>query len=407
MENRTKTEQNNMDTDKELISFMQELQELYPAPTLPEQLKKFNTLSNESTAQKTTVLDSELVPTQEARIPKSTRSKIYLLLFGNRRLKPLQVAIEVAMLLVVGFVLINLIGIFSTIRQSNLPIDAAVSNTCANSSGNSLQAATSENFDNLAAMPNLNLSQYSDGLTVTVHSVTADPNSIKVYITVTDGTPCPAYSPYGVSLTDNNGAKFSELPHSWGTTPFGFGGSLIFDSSAIATTTQTLQLELKIATYYKDGPSTGNREVPASFLFNLSAPFNTAQVHILRLNQVVVSSGVSITLNRVVITPNQTRFYFQDLGSNMDYELTANDFKLSSDGGPNNAGPGSASITTGSDGEIVFTLNYPLYDKYGNWILSFKRRPDPNFNIHDYAVSPTPVPSGPWTFHFTLSPSGN
>lgn len=185
----------------------------------------------------------------------------------------------------------------------------------------------------------IDLSQTVDGVTVTLRKVYADANQILVGYSVT-GLPDPPFH-IEAALTDEKGALLREL-HSAGVTgssdllqvtlPEGDGSYVVaFDGSAIKGTPASLHLHLtmrlarwvpvtpKAEATVVDGqplepPAAVQASVPVMydngsavgpFAFDFAVAFLPAWVA--EVQETTHASGVAVRLERVVVTPSETR----------------------------------------------------------------------------------------------------
>lgn len=181
----------------------------------------------------------------------------------------------------------------------------------------------------------LNLSQTVDGITVTLQWVYADANRLVVGFTVNGPQDLPdghALSPARVTLTDAAGTVFPESV-GYGVTgqsdilkvllPAGEGAYLLtFDAARIEVEPAELDLQMvmEVETYVVPTPvppasdvyeDRGSLEPVVSmatagpFTFDFSVPFIPGCT--VEVQQMVEAAGVAVRLERVVVTPSETR----------------------------------------------------------------------------------------------------
>lgn len=232
------------------------------------------------------------------------------------------------------------------------------------------------------------------GFTMTVEKVYADSNRVVVGYTV-QAPPDHAYS--GVSLvnailtTDQGGV----LP---GSTAFGSGETnhqeaevAFFDASSITGNPSALQLHLT-----GDGlggnvdagsPSVHPFQVLGALAFDFSVAFHPGRIA--EPHQSVTVHGVTMRLERVIVTRTETRIYLSGATSDGLYGTLSVD-GWTSDPDQNHAldttGSGPIGTEAGPNGETIIHFDDALYDKHGEWTL-----------VAAYAGS-----AGAWSFHFDV-----
>lgn len=165
-------------------------------------------------------------------------------------------------------------------------------------------------------------SQTIDGFTVTVRRAYADAN--RVIIAYTIEMP-PEYGPFDITAREMRltTADGTELPWPQYGVGYVFGDSNIgsmysFDAAAIqgAPAELTLHLTMRdVMAVRKDTPlpepgttmvdRLPHITIPGPFEFDFTVPFIAGRVA--ELNQTVTANGVPLTLERVVVTPSETR----------------------------------------------------------------------------------------------------
>jgi len=189
----------------------------------------------------------------------------------------------------------------------------------------------------------INLSQTIEGVTVTLERAYADANRIVVGFTVI-GPDDQRYDPHRVTLSDANGTVFP-LMSGLGATgqsdlfdlslPPGEGAYVLaFDAAAVEGTPAELDLQLGLevekltpssdasnsfltsarppiekpsdkVVELKPLPTPAEEDIVGTFTFAFSVPFNAG--HIIKVRQTVESAGVAMRLEKVVVTPSETR----------------------------------------------------------------------------------------------------
>ncbi len=168
--------------------------------------------------------------------------------------------------------------------------------------------------------------------------------------------------------------------------------SLAFDTSAVPVYMRVLDLHFDIVLVrtYIPGltpPANGTVSLPqiGQTSFDFSVPFDTGRA--IDMHQTVTVHGVSLTLERVVVTRSETRISvlfskaFRDIvnniGNNTFYLTVRNQHSL------------PPSMTEMQTPIMVLHFRYPLYSEHGVWTLQFQVT-TPKQNV------------GTLTFHFVV-----
>ena len=281
-------------------------------------------------------------------------------------------------------------------------------------------------------LQDVDLMQTVDGVTVTLEKVYADANHILVGYSVS-GLPDPPFH-FEATLTDERGTVFREVTSAGvtGTSdllkvtlPEGDGSYLVaFDGSAVEGTPATLQLRLVmqlsrwIPVTPEAEPSTVDGlpvEPPAAmqasvpvmyekgstvgpFAFDLSVPFLPARVA--EVQQTAHASGVDVRLERVIVTPSETRavLCFTPPASELDWTAVGSlhtglgrDYELTYE---------VRDRVEQADGQLcyVFGLLAPLNEQRGAWTLKVTELV--GFEMKEpYGQNRL---AGPWVFRFRV-----
>ncbi len=246
----------------------------------------------------------------------------------------------------------------------------------------------------------LNLSQTVDGVTVTLERAYADANRIVVGFTIKDPNG-QRYDASHLTLTDAAGAVFSGM-HGYGVTgqsdilkvslPPGEGAYVLaFDAAPVEGAPAELDLRLVMevrefmlpldAPEPPPTPISPPDEPPASmvvealpvpegaivgiFTFDFSVPFIPGRVA--EVNQTVEDAGAAVCLERVVVTPSETRAYlrFDSPGGEAEWIPIA---MLQAPGEEDKSYTGYV----GSYGPASYQYGFlaPLYERRGEWTLT-------------------------------------
>jgi len=125
--------------------------------------------------------------------------------------------------------------------------------------------------------------------------------------------------------------------------------------------------------------------------FDVTVPFEPARE--LTQGQAVPAGGVTATLERVVISPIETRLYVSGLQPNTFGILSTVEGEVRD----------AASANWRWHDMTVYSFAADLSDKHGDWTFTVKSMPA--LHLPPGVTPPagsTPAKGGPWTFHFTV-----
>lgn len=269
----------------------------------------------------------------------------------------------------------------------------------------------------------VNLSQTVCGFTMTIKRVYADANQIIVAYTIA-GQPQRTFTGGFLSrqaaLTDAQGNAFPSMSAGGSGRELGEEAWVAtFDAAVVQGTPSALQLHLvfpslttierlgdtapvtsSCETYRQMTPDevpqgwtvTNAREVTINgpFAFDFTVPFIAG--HVADLQQSSDVGGTTVTLERVVVTPIETRLYVRGVtpgtgqaGPQANAQLSVGDQIVNS----------GVSIPP-ANGVAVYSFATPLYSTRGEATVVIHPRPD-------FALPGQPkISGGPWTFHFAL-----
>ncbi len=279
----------------------------------------------------------------------------------------------------------------------------------------------------------LNLSQTVNGVTVTLERAYADANRIVVGFTI-KSPPGQRYHARHLTLTDAAGTVF---PSTVGygaagqsdifnvSLPPGEGAYILsFDAAAVEGAPEELDLrlvmeleELVLPTNAPEAPPTSDSppaEPPDSMVvmleplptptivgtltFDFSVPFIPGRVA--EVNQTVEAAGVAVCLERVVVTPSETRAYlrFDPPGGAETRWTPIALLKAPGDGDEESE---SYFAYSGNDDPPFYRYGFlaPLYDRHGEWTLTVTEL---------VGTDLSQIPSedvrlaGPWVFRFRV-----
>lgn len=271
-----------------------------------------------------------------------------------------------------------------------------------------------QQFGQLPQSQEVNLAQSACGYTLRVSRVYADPNVFIIGYTVTDpdgkATEAGLQNP---SVSDTSGVI---LPESDYAGEANLGGTVqyqAFDTGNIPGHPSTLNLHLAVPAIAllrqhsvpsscsdEDTTQQGASPVPSvtesgadavavrgPFVFDLKVAYHGGRE--LRPHLAVTEHGRTLTLERIVSTPLETRFYLSGGAENAYPTLTVGGRTLNA---------GSASWGPNAEATlIVYRFEGSPYNDHGQWI----------FTIHTQSsIEPSPgeqpLPAGTWTFTFRL-----
>jgi hypothetical protein len=269
----------------------------------------------------------------------------------------------------------------------------------------------------------LNLSQTVDGVTVTLERAYADANRIVVGFTIKDPNG-QRYDPYHhLTLTDMAGTVFS------GTIGFGVTGQsdilqvslppgeganvICFDAASVEGAPAELDLRLVMEVVealpldaFEPPPTSDSppaeppmvvveeEAIVGPFTFDFSVPFIPGRVA--EVNQTIEAAGVAVRLERVVVTPSETRAYLRfdsPGGAEMHWTPMAM-LQAPGEDGKSHTG------YVGSYGPASYQYGFlaSLYDQQGEWTLT----------VTELVGSDLTRPgeqtwlAGPWVFRFRV-----
>jgi hypothetical protein len=270
----------------------------------------------------------------------------------------------------------------------------------------------------------LNLSQTVDSVTVTLERAYADTNRIVVGFTI-KGLNGQRYDPYHhLTLTDMAGTVFS------GTIGFGVTGQsdilqvslppgeganvICFDAAPVEGAPAELDLRLVMEVVealpldaFEPPPTSDSppaeppmvvveeEAIVGPFTFDFSVPFIPGRVA--ELNQTVEAAGVGVCLERVVVTPSETRAYlrFDSPSGEVEWWIPIAMLQAPGEDGKSYAG------YVGSYGPASYQYGFlaPLYDRRGEWTLTVTELVGTDLTQR---LSEDIRLAGPWVFHFCV-----
>lgn len=277
----------------------------------------------------------------------------------------------------------------------------------------------------------VSLSQTLDGVTVTLERVYADANEIVIGYTI-QGPNGQRYDTYHLTLTDAAGTAFPRTVGAGVTgqsdilkvsLPPGEGAYVLaFDAAAMTGAPEALDLRLVmeleelVLPHDAPGPSPTLAGSPAEppesmvvelqpmpvgaivgpFTFDFSVPFIPGRVA--EVNQVVEAAGVAVCLERVVLTPSETRAYLR-FDSPGGAETRWTPIVMLKAPGDKKSQDYVAYSVNADPPVYPYGFLAPLYDRRGEWTLTvtelvgtdLTQQPSEDIRL-----------TGPWVFRFRV-----
>lgn len=120
--------------------------------------------------------------------------------------------------------------------------------------------------------------------------------------------------------------------------------------------------------------------------FDITVPFDRGRE--VSPHQQINAGGVTLTLERIMVSPTETRVYVRGLDPNQSHYVQG---ILSGDAWTDEDVDGGSRSVWYSNGMTVFSYLGSFTDKHGAWSLTLKPLPG----------AAGSAPAGPWSFHFT------
>ncbi len=345
--------------------------------------------------------DLDLWPTIQARLQPQQRPSRWMRLIPTTRL---------------GWALL-ILALFLALGAAAYTVDPAVSKLFQ-------QMVGLRHVEQTKLVQELDLTQTIDGVTVTLQRAYADTNQIVVGYTIksSDGQ---RYDAYQATLTDAAGTVFSQTV-GMGVTghsdllnvnlPPGEGAMVVsFDAMPIQGTPWVVQLRLAIKAEkfvlhtpapqppaMRPGPSPNSNvgivqpesigPIIGPFTLDFSIPFIPGRV--VQVQQTVEKSGIAVRLERVVVTPSETRAILclkTPSGEPMHWTPVVG---LAAMGKSSHADAISGGSEIGESGCYRYSVFFSYYDQPGEWTLTVKEVVDLTQPGKQTRLS------GPWVFRF-------
>jgi hypothetical protein len=271
----------------------------------------------------------------------------------------------------------------------------------------------------------LELSQTTKGITVTLNWAYADVNRIVIAYTVKhSGDRCQS----SLSLTDNHGSDFPPILGGYGYHGDGLSGQVLsFDAGSMYSAPERLDLRLKVQVSPFDLPNenpTPTAAIPdsetgaafaeaqpmrvnppeATFEFDFTVPFHPGRDIEVRQSQ--QAAGLEVTLEQVTLAPSDARFRFCFVGLDPDAENWTPLLTLQA--GTDWADEREWVLQGGRwVGESCYEHHFaaPLQEQPGTWTVTItemigdKRMASNSENGPSYTYQQIRI-RGPWTFQF-------
>jgi hypothetical protein len=266
-------------------------------------------------------------------------------------------------------------------------------------------------------MQNIGQAQSANGVTVKLERAYADVNRIIVAYTVQ--VPAGfANSTSGIdgkiSLTDDQGVAFPVIEGQGvdGNQPPHVGAGLVtFDAESLAPDTANVSLRLTLPDVRAKAEKAGGSDLAAgAFAFKFTVPVMPGRV--VAVNRTTVANGVPVTLERVVVTPSETRAYMRfPASSGIDASDWIADAHISGAGWNSRQLPAgfSGEMTLGSmfmnsGGEHVTTFSGDYRGRHGEWSLTVDALSgvDTKAPSSEGGLPKQARIAGPWIFKLSL-----
>lgn len=235
---------------------------------------------------------------------------------------------------------------------------------------------------------NYHLSKTYDGFTITIEKAYADSNRVIIGYTIQSPAgrdPQFVFSFAGSVLKTAQGVVLPGL-EGIGSANIGINGNVFsFDAANIQGNPKAIQLDMSIPYGYL--PQNSGFQVKGYLMFDFSVPFHLGRVA--NIHQSLTVNGKTVTLDRVVVTPSETRLYIEGL-NNQEMRYFTTELSVESQQYQGFAGHYYGATMFGIE------YNQSLFNKHGVWTLVIKRNSLPT------KASPIAINGGPWTFHFVV-----
>ncbi len=246
----------------------------------------------------------------------------------------------------------------------------------------------------------VNASQTRDGFTLTVQKAYADANRVILSYTLTRADD-PHYAiSYQPILTTQDGVALRA--HEFFITQTGTPAYTSFDAETILGSPKALHLRLTVGGNVQSEPSDPSKRGPLltqPISVDFSVPFHPGRVA--NLHEAVRVRGKTLILERVVVTPSETRVYLRGAGYPLGLygnpTLAVGDWSSSQLSSVQQPYPDPSIMIWPTDDHwptsAMLAVNFTtsLMDQHGEWTLTVPQLGDPG-----------PSTQGPWIFHFQV-----
>lgn len=364
-------------TDPDLVALVSDLDAAYTAPEPP------------------THLTLAAVLAQRERAPQPRRQTLWPRRFQPTIRLPRRVSTAAAALLLAVVLTAGSVFAYPLIRQAFDP-----------------NPGLTQVMQDPLLYQDVNASQSAGGFTLKVTKAYADANKVVIGYSVIEDSAPQAQVAYQPKLTAKEGMAFH--PRIFGVSP---PGKILFTSfdvlSAIAGNPGQLHLHLEVDGWHPlPGPSvtpslgqptpSPAAALPQPLAVDFSVPFHPGRV--VNLHQAVTVNGKTLMLERVVVTPSETRAYLRGDGYPLALygipTLTVGSWsstQLSSQQHPSPAvdvWPTDDQFPTLAMLAVNFETS--LVDQHGQWTLTVPALLEPPYDEQSSGLQ------GPWMFHFVV-----
>lgn len=265
-------------------------------------------------------------------------------------------------------------------------------------------------------MQDIGQSQNANGITVRLDRAYADVNRVIVAYTIQvpagfnnstsgiDGKIALADSQVG-SLPMIEGQGLA------GGSPHASAGLVTFDAESLALGTARVDLRLTFPDVRAKAQQQGASDLSGgAFAFNFTLPVEPGRA--IGVNKTVIANGVPVTLDRVVVSPSETRVYIRFPASG---GITAKDWyadvHIAGNGWDTNQLQSGfsgemtlGSMFTNTSGEHIATFSGDLRSRHGRWtvIVDALGAVDTQAAATDSGLPKQTRVAGPWTFRISV-----
>jgi hypothetical protein len=223
------------------------------------------------------------------------------------------------------------------------------------------------------AFTSTNQTQSTSSNTVRLQQTYADANNIVIGYTDTSLSKLMTNNAPTITLPNHQTLKPTQMLIKEQGNTYAF--LAYFDASSIQGNPQQVQLSISIPTQSTIAH------------FNTTVPVTAGKT--VNINQSITSKGYTATIDRVVMTPSETRFYYSTTDKNLN-QLYAKNLLIGGQAfiGTNSTGPAKIYTSTGSAKMLeiwmgehpYFSIMTDLQNKTGSWVINVSATGQPDLN---------------------------